>query len=126
VRVGLLHRVLISALPVASVFLIYAGAQELQASRQIGTHWSFLDPVYFELLTPVILIVINGITFWRVRRDKTLLRDGALTAAVVTHQKPMAAAGGRGGGRKHSRIRYRFKDASGQMFQGTGADDSLL
>jgi hypothetical protein len=70
------------------------------------------------------LIVISGITFWRVRRDKTLLRDGALTAAVVTHQKRMAA-GGRGGGRKHSRIRYRFKDASGQMFQGTDADDSL-
>jgi hypothetical protein len=50
VRVGLLHRVLISALPVASVFLIYGGVQELQGSRQIGTHWSFLDPRTLKFL----------------------------------------------------------------------------
>jgi hypothetical protein len=122
VRVGPVHRVLIGALPVASVFLIYSGVQELQSSRQIGTHWSFLDSAYFEIFTPVILIVISGIALWRVRRDAALLRDGALVEGVVTHQKQVAA-GGRGN-RKVNRVRYRFNDASSQMFQGTARDET--
>ena len=32
--------------------------------------------------------------------------------------------GGRGGIRKQSRIRYRFNDPAGQLFQGTGIDYS--
>jgi hypothetical protein len=44
VRVGLLHRVLIRAPPVASVFLIYAGPQELQASRQMAHIGHFSTP----------------------------------------------------------------------------------
>jgi hypothetical protein len=120
VRVGSLHQILISALPVASLFLIYAGAQQLRASRQIGMHWSFLDPAYFEIFAPAILILISCITFLGVRRDTALLRDGELVAGKVTHQKETRASRGR----KQSSIRYRFNDASGQMFQGTGTDNS--
>ncbi len=123
VRVGLLHQVLIGALPVASVFLIYAGVQELYASRQTGTHGSFLDPAHFEIFVSAILLVISVATFWRARRDIALLRDGAMAAGVVTHQK-LVTAGGRLGGLMKGRFRYRFKDASEQLFQGTGTDKS--
>ena len=64
VRVSLPHQVLTAALPVASLFLIYAGAQQLQASQQIGTHWSFFDPAYFEFFAPAILILISVLTFF--------------------------------------------------------------
>lgn len=104
----------------ASVFLIYTGALKLAASRQIGTHWSFLDPAYFEIFAPAILILIGVLTFLGVRRDIALLRDGALAEGVVTHQKRVAV-GGRGN-RKVNRVRYRFNDSSGQMFQNTGPD----
>jgi hypothetical protein len=70
------------------------------------------------------MIAISSATYWKVRRDKALLRDGDLAIGVVTHQKLVAMGGGRGGRRKQSRIRYRFKDPAGQLFQGTGTDDS--
>lgn len=123
VRVSLLHQVLIGALPVASLFLIYAGVHGLHASRQIGARESFLDPAYFEIFVPAILLVVSAATLWRVRRDIALLRDGALAAGVVTHQK-LVTAGGRLGGLVKSRFRYRFKNASEQLFQGTGTDKS--
>jgi hypothetical protein len=82
VRVALLYQVLIGALPVVSVLLIYAGMQQLRASRQIGMHWSFLDPAYFEIFAPAILILISAITFLGVRRDIALLRDGATAEGV--------------------------------------------
>jgi hypothetical protein len=122
VRVALLYQVLIGALPVVSVLLIYAGMQQLRASRQIGMHWSFLDPAYFEIFAPAILILISAITFLGVRRDIALLRDGATAEGVVTHQK-LVAAGVRGN-RRVNRVRYRFNDSSGQMFQNTGQDNT--
>jgi hypothetical protein len=122
VRVGPLYQVLIGALPVASVFLIYAGVQELAAARQIGAHGSFLDPAYFEIFVPAILILISGLTFLGVRRDTALLRNGALAEGVVTHQKQIAASGR--GNRKVNKVRYRFNDSSGQMFQNTGRDNT--
>jgi len=122
VRTGLLHQVLIGALPVASAFLICAGAQQLRASHQIGMHRSSFDPAYFEILAPAILILISGITLWGVRRDTALLRDGELVAGLVTHQKLVPSGGRRN--RKVSRVRYRFNDPSGQMFQNTGRDNT--
>ena len=122
VRVSPLYQILIGALPVAPVSLIYSGVQELLASRQIGTHWSFLDPAYFEIFAPAILILISGITFLRVRRDTALLRGGVVAEGVVTHQK-LVVAGVRGN-RKVNRVRYRFNDSSGQMFQNTGQDNT--
>jgi hypothetical protein len=124
VHVKAVTRIILGALPLASVFLIYAGVQTMRASDQIGTHLSPLDPVVFEFVFPAILIAISSATFWTVRRDKALLRDGELAIGVVTHQKLIAVRGGRGGRRKQSRVRYRYKDAPGQLFQGTGTDYS--
>jgi hypothetical protein len=124
VHVKAVTRIILGALPLASVFLIYAGVQTMRASDQIGTHLSPLDLVVLEFVFPAILIAISSATFWTVRRDKALLRDGELAIGVVTHQRVIAVRGGRGGSRKQSRIRYRFKDPAGQLFQGTGTDHS--
>jgi hypothetical protein len=124
VRIKAVTRIILGALPLASMILIYAGMQTMHVSHQIGAHLSPLDPVVFEFFVPTILIAISSVTFWIVRRDKALLRDGELALGIVTHQKLVEVRGGRGGRRKQSRVRYRFKDASGQLFQGTGTDYS--
>ena len=51
------------------------------------------------------------------------MRNGELVVAVVTHQR-LVEVRGRSGTRKRNRVRYRFKDASGQLYQGTGTDYS--
>ena len=124
VRIKAVTRIILGALRLASMMLIYAGLQTMRASHQIGAHLSPFDPVVFEFFIPTILIAISSVTFWMLRRDKALLRDGELALGVVTHQKLVEVRGGRGGRRKQSRVRYRFKDASGQLFQGTGTDYS--
>jgi len=83
-----------------------------------------LNSVVFDFILAAILIVASCAIFRMVRRDRQLLRNGELAAGVVTHQKIVEGVGGRGGRRKQSRVRYRFKDASGQLFQGTGIDYS--
>ena len=120
VRVNLLAKVVVVALPLASVFQIYSGIQVLRASRQIGKHSPSLDAVLSEFFIPVILLTVSAIIVWTVQRDKALLRDGALAAGEVTHQKETLTSRRR----KQSSVRYRFNDASGQMFQGTGTDNS--
>ncbi|SRR5260370_28616115 len=124
VHVKAVSWIVIGSLPLASVFLFYAGVQAVRSLHQLGTHSSPIAPVVFEFIFPAILIAISSGTYWKVRRDMALLRDGELTIGVVTHQKLVAVAGGRGGRRKQSRIRYRFKDPAGQLFQGTGTDHS--
>ncbi len=124
VRVNAVTQIIIGSLPIASVFLIYSGVQSVHGLRQINTQASIFYPVLQGFVFPAVLIAISGAIFWKVRRDKALLRDGDLAIGVVTHQKLVAVSGGRGGRRKQSRIRYRFKDPAGQLFQGTGTDSS--
>lgn len=116
--------IILGALPLASVFLVCAGVQNIRASQALGVQISARDPVIFEFGLPTILTIISGVTFWMVRRDRALLRDGELALGVVTHQNLVEVRGSRGGSRTQSRVRYRFKDASGQLYQGTGTDSS--
>jgi hypothetical protein len=115
--------IIIGSLPLASIFLVYFGLQTYLNYRQVSTKPSFLYPATLGLVVPAILIAISSYTFWRFRRDTALLRNGELAIGVVTHQK-LILVGGRGGRRTQSRIRYRFKDPAGQLFQGTGTDNS--
>jgi hypothetical protein len=115
--------IIIGSLPLASIFLVYSALQTYLRLRQVSARPSFLFPAILGLLIPAILIAISSYVFWKFRRDMALLRDGELAMGVVTHQK-LVLVGGRGGRRTQSRIRYRFKDAAGQLFQGTGTDSS--
>ncbi len=114
--------IIIGSLSIASIFLIYSGVQTIRSSQQLGTHPSLLYSFVVGFIFPIILIAISGATYWKLRRDISLLRDGELAIGVVTHQKLIEVRGGRGGRRKQSRIRYRFKDPAGRLFQGTGTD----
>jgi len=122
VRANPMILIIIGSLPIASVFLIYSGVQTIRSSQQINSNASLLYPVVVGFIFPVILLAISGATYWKLRRDAALLKDGELAIGVVTHQKLIAVRGGRGGRRQQSRIRYRFKDPAGQLFQGTGTD----
>jgi hypothetical protein len=122
IRAGSL--IILGALPLASLFLVYAGVQKIRASQAMGMQLSARDSVILEFVLPTILFAISGVTFWEVHRDKALLSNGELALGVVTHQNLVEARGSRGGSRTQSRVRYRFKDASGELFQGTGTDSS--
>jgi hypothetical protein len=124
VRVRTIPRIVSVVFPVAAVFLIFFGVQERYDSRQLGAQPSLFNNVVFNFIFPTILIVESIVIFRMVRRDGELLRNGELAMGVVTHQKIVEVHGGRGGRRKRSRVRYRFKDESGQLFQGTGTDYS--
>ncbi len=115
--------IIIGSLPVVCIFLIYSGLQTYLRLRQVGAKPSLLYPAILGLLVPAILVGISSYTLWKFRRDMALLRYGELAIGVVTHQK-LVRVGGRGGRRTQSRIRYRFKDPAGQLFQGTGVDNS--
>ncbi len=112
--------IIIGSLPIAAVFLIYSGVQTIRSSQQTSSHATVLYPVVVGFLSPVMLGGLHCATYWKLRRDAALLRNGELAIGVVTHQKLIAVRGGRGGRRQQSRIRYRFKDPAGQLFQGTG------
>ncbi len=114
--------IIIGSLPIASVFLIYSGVQTIRSLQQIGRHTSLLYTVVVEFILPSILLAISGTAYCKLQRDLTLLGDGELATGIVTHQKLIEVRGGRGGRRKQSKIRYRFKDPAGQLFQGTGTD----
>jgi hypothetical protein len=114
--------IIIGSLPIASVFLIYSGVQTIRSLQQIRTHASLLYLVVVEFIFPFILLAISGTVYLKLRRDVNLIRDGELATGVVTHQKLIIGRGGRGGRRNQSRIRYRFKDPAGRLFQGTGTD----
>jgi hypothetical protein len=115
--------IIIGSLPLASIFLVYSGLQTFLSLRQASAKPSFLYPAILGLLVPATLIAISSYAFWKFRRDMNLLKYGELAIGVVTHQK-LVLAGGRAGRRTQSRIRYRFKDPAGQLFQGTGTDNS--
>jgi hypothetical protein len=121
VQTNPLALIIIGSLPVASIFLVYSGLQTFLSLRQASTKTSFLYLAILGLLVPATLIATSSYAFWKFRRDINLLKYGELAIGVVTHQK---LVGGRAGGRTQSRIRYRFKDPAGQLFQGTGTDNS--
>jgi hypothetical protein len=123
VRVKTMASIILGALPLASAFLAYSSVQTIRASLQVGAKLSVLNPVVFELVFLSILMAVSSVTYWMVRRDKAVLMDGELALGVV-HQRLVEVRGGRGGRRKQSRVRYRFKDASGQLFQDPGTDYS--
>jgi hypothetical protein len=124
VHVKAIGWIILGSLPPASVFMIYAGVQTIRPLHQIGAYSSTPVPAIFAFVFAAILIAISSATYWKVRRDRALLRGGELAIGVVTHQKWVAVRGGRGGTRKQSRVRYRFKDPAGELFQGTGTDYS--
>jgi hypothetical protein len=124
VQANALTLIIIGFLPLASIFLIYSGLQTFLSWRQVSAKPSLVYPAILGLVVPAILIAISSCTYWKVRHDMALLRDGELAIGVVTHQRLVPTRGGRGGIRKQSRIRYRFKDPTGQLFQGTGTDHS--
>ena len=115
--------IIIVVLPLASIFLIYFGLQTYVSWRQVSTKPSLLFPAILGLLVPAILITMSGYTTRKFRCDWKLLKYGELAIGVVARQK-LVRAGGRGGRRTQSRIRYCFKDPAGQLFQGTGTDHS--
>jgi hypothetical protein len=123
VQANALTLTIIGSLPLASIFLIYSGLRTYLSLRQVSTKPSFLYPAILGLLVPAILIAISTYTFWKFWRDMTLLRYGELAIGVVTHQR-LVLVSGRGGTRRESKIRYRFKDPAGHLFQGTGRDKS--
>jgi hypothetical protein len=123
VQANALTLIIIGSLPLASIFLAYSGLQAFLSLRQGSTKPSFLYSATLGLLVAAILIAISSYTFWKFRRDTTLLKYGELAIGVVTHQK-LILVGARAGRRTQSRIRYRFKDPAGQLFQGTGTDNS--
>jgi hypothetical protein len=122
VRVSPVILIIVGSLPIASAFLVYSGVQTIRSLQQIGKHASLLYPAAVEFIFPAILLAVSSAIYWKLQRDVTLLRHGDLAIGSVTHQKWIEVRGGRGGRRKQSRIRYRFKDPAGQLFQGTGTD----
>jgi hypothetical protein len=123
VRIRASPRIILAVYPLVSVFLVYFGARGIHSLHQIRADLSLFNGKSFLLIFAAVLIASSAATLWAVRRDLILLRDGELAVGVVTHQRLVyVGGGGRGGRRKQSRVRYRFKDASGQMFQGTGRD----
>jgi hypothetical protein len=122
VRIKASARIILAVYPLVSVFLVYFGLGGIRSLHQIRADLSLFDGKSFLLIFATVLIASTTTILWAVHRDLILLRDGELAVGVVTHHKLVWVGGGRGGRRKESRVRYRFKDASGQMFQGTGRD----
>ena len=123
VRIRTLNRIALVAFPLAGVVLLYLNATEILNLPQPRINSSRIVGVMLGLVFAAILLVAGCVTAWRVRRDRELMRNGELVVAVVTHQR-LVELRGRRGTKKKSRVRYRFKDPSGQLYQGTGTDYS--
>jgi hypothetical protein len=123
VRIKTLNCIWLVAFPGAAVLVIYFGVQEALRLRQLGTDSALSVGAMFDFVFSAVMLTASSVIFWIVRRDKKLLKDGELAVGVVTHQK-LVKTGGRGGRRTQSKVRYRFKDSSGQLYQGTGTDHS--
>jgi uncharacterized protein DUF3592 len=124
VRIGTFDRIILITLPVVGVILFYFNATEILGLPQPRISSSQIVGAVPGLVFAAILLVVGCVTAWKVRRDKKLMRNGELVVAVVTHQRLVEVRSGRGGKKKRSRVRYRFKDPSGQLYQGTGTDHS--
>jgi|SRR5690242_9890255 len=124
VRIRTFDRIILITFPVAGLILFYFNATEILGLPQPRTSSSQIVDALLGLLFAAILLVVGCVTAWKVRLDKKLMRNGELVMAVVTHQRLVKAQSGRGGKKKRSRVRYRFKDPSGQLYQGTGNDHS--
>jgi hypothetical protein len=123
VRVKTLPLMVMVVLPVATLIqFCFAIQARLSFHNKLGSFLSSFNAI-LEFFFPMLLIVVSGVTSWMVLRHRELLRIGELAVGVVTHQK-LVKAGGRGGNRAKSKIRYCFKSVSGELFQGTGTDDS--
>ncbi len=104
------------ALPAVSTFLFYSDVQVIHSRYRMGSNLPEFQGEYLELIFPSLMVVVCTVTLWMVFRDKFLLKSGELAVAVVTHQELF--------GRRCSRIRYRFRSVSGEIFQGEGTDYS--
>jgi hypothetical protein len=123
VRVKTTPLIVVVVPPAAALILIYYGIQAQQSFHHREGSLSSFDNSIFDFIFPAILVVVSSVMSWIVRRHRELLRTGELAVGVVTHQK-MVRTGGRGGNKVKSKIRYCFKSVSGELFQGTGTDDS--
>jgi hypothetical protein len=119
-------RIILLAFPIASALLIFSSLHESRSSEEIGAGKTFFSSGWLEIIFATVMIGVSVVMYMKIRRDRALLRDGELAIGVVTHQKLVAVRGGRGGRRFQSKVRYAFKDASGELFQGTGTDDSRI
>lgn len=102
---------------------MYFSATEILDLPKPRINSSQLVDLVLGLVFAAILLIAGCVVALKVRRDRELMRNGELVVAVVTHQR-LAEVRGRPGTRKRSRVRYRFKDPSGQLYQGTGTDYS--
>ena len=125
VRIRVSNRIALITFPVAVLILLYFNATETLDFIQPRINSSQIVGAILGVVFAAILLIAGCITAWKVRRDRQLMRNGELVVAVVTHQR-LIEMRGRGGRRKRSRVRYRFKDPSGQLYQGTGTDYSRM
>jgi hypothetical protein len=112
VRIRTAPKILLGTLPIAAILLIYFGILELLTFRELGANSSSIFDVAFNFFASPIMIAVSIVTFRRVRRDRKLLREGELAVGSVTHREVV-----KGGRTTKSRVRYRFKDRCGQLFQ---------
>jgi hypothetical protein len=120
VRIRAFDRTILITFPAAGVILFHLNATEILGLPQPRISSSQIVGAVLGLVFAAILLVVGCVTAWKVRREKKLMRNGELVVAVVTHQRLVEVRSGRGGKKKSSRVRYRFKDPSGQLYQGTG------
>jgi hypothetical protein len=119
VRIRTAPKILLGTLPIAAMLLIYFGILELLTFRELGANLTSIFYVVFNFFASPIMIAVSIVTFGRVRRDKKLLKNGELAVGTVTYQELV-----RGRKSTWSQVRYRFNDASGQLYQDTGRDYS--
>lgn len=124
VRVKPFYRAILVAFLVMSIMVLYSITTGILSLRQAHIRSTSLLSFAFALTFWGVLLIASVVTFWRANRDEKLMREGEIAVGVVTHQKLVVVRGGRGGRRTKSKVRYRFKDFSGQLYQGTGMDDS--
>lgn len=118
-RIRPVPKILLATLPISAMLLIFFGIRELATIQEVPASSSSVTDVILNFLFSPIMIAASIVTFWKVRRDRKLLRDGELAVGIVTHQELVK------GRTTNSRVRYRFNDASGQLYQGKGWDRSF-
>lgn len=123
VRIRALNRIALVAFPLTGVVLVYLNATEILNLPRPRISAPQIVGFVLGLVLAAILLIAGCVTAYKVRRDRELMRNGELVVAVVTHQR-LVQMQGRRGTKKRSRVRYRFKDPSGQLYQGTGTDYS--
>ncbi len=122
VKLKVVPLTLLISFPVLALFLFVTGILRRATASRFASKTS-PDDVIVDFIAPILLVALSCFLFWLTHRDRQLLRTGELTLGVVTHQW-IAQTGGFGGRRSSNKIRYRFKNSFGEIFQSTGTDDS--